>query len=80
MVIEHYGLNAISDIQDLYKSENILPELNIKTHYENLDIAKSKTVFYLCFTLPEVIIDNDIIFNQLVKNEDFDINEAGIKS
>lgn len=58
-VIKLDGLKIISDINDIYKSEKIKDELKIKTHYENLDIAKSNTVFYLCFTLPETITDND---------------------
>lgn len=64
-VIDHYGLNIISDIKDLYANENILPELKIKTHYESLDIANSRTIFYLCFTLPEMLNVNDEIFNEL---------------
>ncbi|HEY4934937.1 MAG TPA: tRNA (guanosine(46)-N7)-methyltransferase TrmB [Puia sp.] len=45
------------DIQDV--SENVhartdnSPEINITTHYEKLDIADSKQVYYLRFSLPE---------------------------
>jgi tRNA (guanine-N7-)-methyltransferase len=76
-VIKYYGLSIISDIQDLYKSETTQPELNIKTYYESLDIAKSKTVFYLCFTLPKILPEDDETFNQLLKNEGANIYEAG---
>ena len=58
-VIDLYGSEIISDIDNLYKNKNIDEGLKIKTHYENLDIAKSNTVFYLCFMLPETIIDDD---------------------
>ena len=56
-VIELYQLILIADIDDVHKSENVSPELSIRTHYESLDIAKSKRVFYICFSLPEKIID-----------------------
>ena len=69
MVIDHYNLNIISEIKDLHTNENISPELKIKTHYESLDIAKSKAVFYLCFTLPEQLNVNDEVFNGFLKNE-----------
>jgi tRNA (guanine-N7-)-methyltransferase len=69
LVIKHYALKIISDIKDLYKTEVIQPELNIQTHYENLDIAKSKTVFYLCFTLPKILSGDDETFHLVLKNE-----------
>ena len=68
IVIDLYELNIIADINDLYKSENISAELKIKTHYESLDIAKSNTVFYLCFTLPGTINDTDEKLNATLKN------------
>ena len=58
-VIGLYGLDLISDINNISEQINISPELNIQTHYEMLDIAKSKRIFYLCFSLPENIIDAD---------------------
>ena len=65
-VISLYDLNIIYDINDLYKTEVLKEELKIKTHYETLDIAKSNTVFYLCFTLPEIINTNDAELNTLL--------------
>ena len=78
-VIDHYGLIIISDKKDLYKIENLQPELRIQTWYEGMDIAKSNTVFYLCFTLPEVFADNDQMFAEFLKSEEL-INayDAGI--
>jgi tRNA (guanine-N7-)-methyltransferase len=67
LVIYFYGLNMVSDIDNIYKIENQMPELNILTHYENLDIAKSKSVFYLCFTLPEVFSGDDEMFSNSLK-------------
>ena len=68
-VMDLYDLKAISDINDLYKNENIKEELKIKTYYESLDIAKSNTVFYLCFTLPGIINNNDEILNATLNAE-----------
>ena len=76
MVIDHYELTLISDLKDLHENENILPELKIKTHYEGLDIAKSKAVFYLSFTLPELLNADDEVFNTFLKNEGLNIYGA----
>ncbi|HEV3251833.1 MAG TPA: tRNA (guanosine(46)-N7)-methyltransferase TrmB [Puia sp.] len=53
LVIDMYGLilhrhsdNAYADLPDK-------EELQIRTHYEALDIARSKRVHYLCFSLPD---------------------------
>jgi len=51
-VIERYGCILIEDTDDLYAHAQREPELLLKTHYESLDIAGSKRVHYLCFTLP----------------------------
>ena len=64
-VIDLYDLKTVSDINDLYKIEDITAELKIKTHYECMDIAKSNTIFYLCFSLPETIEDNDEKLNAI---------------
>ena len=66
-VIRLYDLKTITDNNDIYKDENIAKELKIKTHYENLDIAKSNTVFYLCFSLPEIINESDHILNKFLQ-------------
>ena len=58
-VIDLYGLKTVSDLNDLYKNEDIAAELKIKTHYESMDIAKSNTIFYLSFTLHDEISKND---------------------
>jgi tRNA (guanine-N7-)-methyltransferase len=69
-VIDLYGLKIMYESNDLYKNENIKPELKIKTHYENLDIAKSNTIFYLCFTLPKIINDSDEILNNALNKSE----------
>ena len=68
-VVAMYDLKIISDIDDLYKNENIKEELKIRTYYESLDIAKSNKVFYLCVSLPDKINSSDEILNAHLKNE-----------
>jgi tRNA (guanine-N7-)-methyltransferase len=57
-VISLYGLTIIEDCDDVYNNSD-KEELQIKTHYEGLDIAGSNTVFYLQFKLPAIIVDID---------------------
>jgi len=64
-VIDLYGLKIMHDLNDLYKNENIAADLKIKTHYESMDIAKSNTIFYLSFSLPGTIEDNDERLNEI---------------
>jgi hypothetical protein len=46
-------------------------ELKIRTHYESLDIAQSKKVYYLCFSLPEgPLPDLDDRLLERIKNEE----------
>jgi tRNA (guanine-N7-)-methyltransferase len=58
-VIKLYDLPLRADINNVYQEEHLSAELAIKTHYERLDIAKSNSIFYLCFSLPENIANND---------------------
>ena len=68
-VIAMYGLHLLEDTNDAYAMENIAEELKIKTHYESLDIAGSKKIHYLKFTLPAVIIDVDKQLQQEIESE-----------
>jgi len=52
-VIELYDCVLHTDLNDVYGQEKLVDELNIKTHYESLDIAGSSRIHYLCFSLPE---------------------------
>lgn len=59
-VIELYHLPLQEDISDIYRQGGPLdPALHIKTYYEGLDIARSRRVFYLRFSLPEVMVNAD---------------------
>ena len=70
-VIEMYNCRLHMDYADLYAEPGIPPELHIKTHYEALDIAGSKKVHYLCFSLPEVLPSKemDLALQQFLKDE-----------
>jgi len=65
-VIELYGLYCVEDFDNAYEQTN-REVLKIKTHYESLDIAGSNRVFYLKFSLPDVIIDKDNLLQEILK-------------
>jgi tRNA (guanine-N7-)-methyltransferase len=65
-VITLYGLRLIEASENVY-AEDPKEELKIKTHYESLDIAQSKKIFYLKFSLPAVIIDIDDALQEELK-------------
>ncbi len=77
-VIEMYGCRLRKDLQDVYAEPGIPKELHIKTHYESLDIAKSKKVHYLCFSLPEILPSKemDITLQQFLKLQAGFLNET----
>lgn len=70
-VINMYGCHLHLDFEDVYSEPGVSPELHIKTHYEQLDIANSKKVHYLCFSLPEQLPSKemDTALQQLLKDE-----------
>lgn len=50
-VIRLYNLDVKTDIDDVHAMKQIPEVLNIKTHYEGLDISKSNRIHYLQFSL-----------------------------
>jgi tRNA (guanine-N7-)-methyltransferase len=74
-VIELFHLKTITDCTDVHGQEKVSDELKIITHYESLDIAKSETIFYLCFTLPKVFPDKDQELTETIL-----INEKAVQS
>jgi len=68
-VIDMYGCHLHKDIDDVYAEPGIPPDLRIITHYESLDIAQSKKVHYLCFSLPQILPSKemDIALQQFLK-------------
>ncbi len=70
---ELYDLTFVEDSNNVYSEAIVKEELKIKTHYESLDIAQSKKIHYLKFTLPLQIKNIDEELQQLIqKNEQLD--------
>jgi tRNA (guanine-N7-)-methyltransferase len=71
-VISMYGCTLHEDQENLYAEKNISEELNIKTHYESLDIAQSNRIHYLRFSLPPTLAgkEKDEELKQLISNEE----------
>jgi tRNA (guanine-N7-)-methyltransferase len=67
LVIEKYGLVLKEESSDVYAAPH-MPELDIKTHYESLDIAQSKKIHYLQFQLPASIPDHDDDLMEILKH------------
>lgn len=65
-VIDLYGLYCIEDFDNVYEQCD-KEILKIKTHYELLDIAGSNRIFYLKFTLPDIIADKDKVLQDILK-------------
>jgi tRNA (guanine-N7-)-methyltransferase len=53
LILDLYEIPLQQASEDVYGEPEIAKELAITTHYEKLDIAQSKKVFYLAFSLPE---------------------------
>jgi len=69
-VIDMYELTLEEDCDDVYGQAEIKDELKIKTHYEKLDIAQSKKIYYLRFTLPAEIKMIDDQLQEMLKHEE----------
>ena len=67
LVAQLYGLRILEDIDNVLAQTKISDELKIKTHYEGLDISGSSTIFYLSFSLPEFIPENDDQLHSILK-------------
>ncbi len=65
-VIGMYGLHCIEDYDNVYAQTNS-EVLRIKTHYESLDIANSKRIFYLKFSLPAILPALDEQLQEILK-------------
>ena len=69
-VAELYDLKIVEDSANIYSETFVKEELKIKTHYESLDIAQSKKIHYLKFTLPLQIKDIDKQLQQLIQKDE----------
>jgi tRNA (guanine-N7-)-methyltransferase len=70
LVVDMFNCILHSAWDDVYARDDRLPELNIKTHYEGLDIAGSNRIHYICFSLPtDSLPQRDLELKELLKNE-----------
>lgn len=69
-VAELYGLVIVEDSDNVYNEAIVKEELKIKTHYESLDIAQSKKIHYLKFTLPAAIKNIDDQLQEILRDEE----------
>lgn len=68
-VINMYGLILKEETENVYASPH-KAELDIKTHYESLDIAQSKKIHYLQFSLPAILPNlDDALMEDLKQTE-----------
>jgi tRNA (guanine-N7-)-methyltransferase len=66
LVADLYELSVEEQTEDLYGRVQNPAELHIKTHYEKLDIADSKQVYYIRFRLPSTPIEEPGLSLQLL--------------
>jgi tRNA (guanine-N7-)-methyltransferase len=69
-VAELYALKIVEDSDNVYADPAVKAELTIKTHYESLDIAQSKKIHYLKFTLPASLKNIDEQLQEILKDEE----------
>jgi tRNA (guanine-N7-)-methyltransferase len=69
-VAQLYDLTIVEDLDNVYSQAIVKEELKIKTHYESLDIAQSKKIHYLKFSLPPLIKDIDEDLQQLIQKDE----------
>ncbi len=69
-VAELYDLVIVEDSDNVYAEPTVKEELKIKTHYESLDIAQSKKIHYLKFTLPHTLKNIDDELQEILKHEE----------
>ncbi len=68
LIADLYGLEIRDESENVYARSENPAEIHIRTHYEQLDIAESKQVYYLKFGLPETPIPApDIRLQELLK-------------
>ncbi len=69
-VIELYKLNLVEDTSDAYAQTPVKESLKIRTHYEGLDIAQSKKIHYLKFSLPVILPNLDNQLKEMMANDE----------
>ena len=59
LVVEMYGCTIEKEHENVRAEKELPEDLDIKTHYESLDIAGTNQIYYVCFSLPEKIPGNE---------------------
>lgn len=68
-----FELEIVEQTDHVYQQEHIKPELQIKTHYEGLDIAQSNRIHYLSFRIDKPLpADKDELLKQMYREQDID--------
>lgn len=69
-VINLFELHLEADEADLYANEQTAPELNIRTHYEGLNISGSGRIYYLKFRLDKLLpLEKDITLKTMYQEK-----------
>jgi tRNA (guanine-N7-)-methyltransferase len=77
LVIKTYGLSILIDSDDITRDLPTNKELEIRTHYESLDIANSKRVHYLKFKIDkELYIEKDAFLMNEVRRLETGLKEG----
>lgn len=72
-VIHLFELEIVQHTDAVYKQQIVKPELQIKTHYEGLDIAQSNRIHYICFRINKPLpLEKDEVLKQLYREPDTD--------
>lgn len=71
-VLEIYGCEVHTDNDHVFGATDVSRELQIKTHYESLDIAGSNRIHYLCFSLPADLggAEKDLLLKEKIKADE----------
>lgn len=70
-VIDLYELDLVTDMDDVYALAGRPKELEIKTHYEKLDIAQSNKVHYLKFALNKTLPqEKDLTLKTIISEQE----------
>ena len=68
LIADLYELNILDSSEDVYARTENSRDMDIKTHYEKLDIAATNKIYYIKFSLPEKeITAPDMKLQQLLK-------------
>lgn len=72
-VINLFGLELLQNTDRVYAQPEVNLDLQIKTHYEGLDIAQSNRIHYLCFQInKELTLEKDEVLKQLYSEPTID--------